>query len=76
MNALTDAVRKKESMGLVKRMDHFSFVRLLLLDGACRGCKVQDWKNGEIQTLYGPVILACGGMRGIFQGQSTGMVKK
>ena len=75
MNALTDAVRKKESMGLVKRMDHFSFVRLLLLDGACRGCKVQDWKNGEIQTLYGPVILACGGMRGIFQGQSTGMVK-
>ncbi|KIR01863.1 Succinate dehydrogenase flavoprotein subunit [Lachnospiraceae bacterium TWA4] len=49
----------------------------LVLDSKkdCKGCKVQNTYNGEIFTLYGSVILASGGMSGLFPGHCTGTVE-
>lgn len=74
MTALIDALRQRETEGLVQRMSHHDFVTLLTEGNACRGCVVQDTYTGELLNLEGDaVIMATGGMNGLF-GDTTGSI--
>lgn len=72
VTALADEVRKYEASGLVERMPHHKFAGLYLKDGECRGCFVRDTYTGDAVFLEGPVLLACGGLNGMFGEQTTG----
>lgn len=72
MTALIDEVRKKEVLGIVKRLPHHVFESLLLDGENCQGCIIRDYYSGQKMTLYGSVILASGGMSGLFPGKATG----
>ena len=87
MTALIDEVRKYEAAGLVKRCSHHEFLSLLMTDDGDQkarstagdgdqmfvcGAWIRDTHSGEIIRLNGPVILAFGGMNGIFPGLTTG----
>lgn len=71
MTALIDAVRQYEVSGLVQRLPHHAFKTLLLHDRTCCGCIVTDTFTGEDISLTGPVIIATGGLHGLFQ-KTTG----
>ncbi|MBO5574335.1 MAG: FAD-binding protein [Clostridium sp.] len=72
MSALIDEVRKYEAKGLVTRYSRHAFRDLCLKEGACTGVLVQDTWTGEETAYPGPVILAFGGMNGMFPGRTTG----
>lgn len=72
MTALIDAVRKFEVDGLVSRYPHHSFERLIVKNGECGGVVVSDDYSGELTEFYGTVILATGGMNGLFGEYTTG----
>lgn len=76
MQALIDAVRKYEAEGLVRRYPHHVFERLAISDGAdgpaCIGVQIRDVYTQERCVLAGPVIMASGGMNGMFTGATTG----
>ena len=77
MNALIDGARKYEKKGLIRRYPHHEFIKLLLskpADGQkiCRGVQIKDRYSDSILKLYGIVILASGGMNGVFPGMTTG----
>ena len=87
MTALIDEVRKYEAAGLVKRCSHHEFLSLLMTDDGDQkarstagdgdqmfvcGAWIRDTHSGEIIRLNGPVILAFGGMNGMFPGLTTG----
>ena len=74
MTALTDEVRKHETAGLVERLPHHTMIRLLIKDGDCVGVRVRDDHTGRLHDLAGIVILACGGLNGLFPGMTTGTV--
>ncbi len=79
MSALIAEVRKHEAAGLVTRYTHHEMIRLLMDENAekmtCRGVRVRDRYTGRLTDFYGPVILACGGMNGIFPGMTTGTTR-
>ena len=75
LTALADAVRRQEAAGLVTRMDNHRFRKLILQEERCLGCFVQDCYTGATLRLYGPVLLASGGMSGLLPGHATGTVK-
>ena len=74
MNALIDEVRKYEARGLVNRFSHHEFRELILSDDKkeCVGIRVRDNFNGEYSNHFGKVILAFGGMNGMFPEVTTG----
>lgn len=72
MSALIDEVRKYESKGLVKRLPHHELMRLIIRDGKCKGAYVRDCYTGQCAELRGEVILACGGLNGLFPSRTTG----
>lgn len=72
MTALIDEVRKHEASGLVKRYPNHRFVRLISEDNRCFGAVVQNTYTNEILTFNGAVILAVGGLNGLFEGMTTG----
>lgn len=78
VSALIDEVRKYEAEGLVKRYPHHSFVKLLLkekegsLPKEGNGVRIKDRHTGQIFDLSGPVLLASGGMNGMFPERTTG----
>lgn len=74
MTAMIDEARKYEARGLIRRFSHHEFVQLLVHRGGqvCHGVRVRDAYTGEKTDFYGPVILACGGMNGMFPGMTTG----
>ena len=72
VTALVDEVRRLEAGGLVQRLPHAELVSLCIEDGRCVGVRVCDAYSGSEQTLAGPVILANGGMGGLFGGLTTG----
>lgn len=72
VTALVDEVRRLEARGFVQRMPHAELVRLCVHDGRCGGVVVRDAYTGGEQELAGPVILANGGMGGLFGGLTTG----
>ena len=78
VSALIDEVRKYEAKGLVTRYPHHEFIRLLLEEGTdtkqCVGVRIRDTFTGEVYDFAGKVILASGGMNGIFPEMTTGTV--
>ena len=74
MTALTDAVRRYEAEGLVKRFPHHRLDSFDIKDGKCCGVKVIDLYSRTVIAMPGSVILASGGMNGLFPGMTTGSV--
>ena len=74
MSALIDEARKYENEKTVLRMPHHDFLELMIQGDLCGGCVVKDRYTGEIRRLKGPVILASGGLSGLFPGCATGTV--
>jgi succinate dehydrogenase / fumarate reductase flavoprotein subunit len=72
MTALIDETRKYESRGLVERLSHHAFVELSLFHKKCTGCFIRDRYTDKILFLSGAVILASGGLNGMFGGNTTG----
>lgn len=72
MTALIDEVRKYEAKGLVKRWSHHRVSALHIRNGICSGVALTDIYNNASVNLTGSVILACGGMNGLFEGLTTG----
>lgn len=72
MTALIDEARKYEALGLICRYPHHELKEALLSEGACRGAAVRNCWGGELLRFPGPVILALGGMNGLFPGRTTG----
>lgn len=72
MTAMIDETRKYEALGLVERLPHHSFVELNLAMGRCTGCVVRDVYSGERRGLDGGVILASGGLNGMFGANTSG----
>lgn len=72
MSSLIDETRKWESAGLVTRYPHHEFFELVIRDGICLGAVIRDTFSGQIQVFEGPVIMACGGLNGMFPEVTTG----
>ena len=72
MSALIDEARKYESKGLITRYPHHKAADLVVEDNTCKGAILKDEYSGEVITLHGPVILACGGLTGLFRCRTTG----
>ena len=72
MSAMIDAVRQYEAQGLVYRFPHHRLEGLLIRDGECSGAVISDDFTGEVFEFYGPVIMATGGLNGLFEGMTTG----
>lgn len=74
MTALIDEARRWEAAGLVERLVHHDLVRLALApDGSlCLGAWVRDQLDGGAIWLPGPVVMATGGLAGLFPGKTTG----
>ncbi len=72
VTALIDALRQEEVRSRVYRFPHHDFVTLCHHGTVCGGCVIRDTYTGHLQTLLGDaVIIATGGMHGLFQ-QTTG----
>lgn len=72
MSALIDEVRKYEAQGIIRRYANHRFVRLLTRDDQCFGAVLQNTYTNEILSMSGSVILATGGLNGLFDGMTTG----
>lgn len=72
MTALIDEARKYEVSGLIKRYSNHEFLSLRLEDGVCKGVEVRDVYTGVCYYFEGRVILASGGLAGVFKGLTTG----
>ncbi len=73
MSALIDEARKYEEKGLIMRYSHHEFLSLLLADDEkCLGAMVMDRYTNQRLCMQGAVILAFGGMNGIFPEKTTG----
>ena len=74
MTALIDEARRHEASGLITRYPHHELMGFIISEGKCSGVTIRDTYTGMQQLLSGPVILATGGMNGIFPGMTTGTV--
>ena len=72
VTAMVDAVRRYEAAGLIERLSHHVLAGLDVRDGACRGVWVSDAFVGSNTYLQGPVVLAAGGLSGIYGALTTG----
>ena len=72
MTALIDAARRYEAEGIIKRYPHHVLRQLHIQDNKCQGATVSDTHTGESISFFGSVILASGGMNGLFDGLTTG----
>ena len=72
MTALIDAVRRYEAEGVIRRYPHHALQQLPIRDNKCQGVTVYDTHTGESISFCGSVILASGGMNGLFSGRTTG----
>ena len=73
MHTLTGQVRRYEAQGLVRRMTGWLFSRLLWKEDQVAGCQLVHAVTGERIKLHGRVIIASGGLNGLF-GCATGSV--
>lgn len=74
MYTLIDQVRRYEAQGLVTRLSGWRFLRLLQREGQAYGCEVIREITQERRMLFGSVIIASGGLNGLF-GNATGSVR-
>ena len=72
MSAVIDEARKYEASGNIKRYSHHEFVKLLIKNNICVGVRIKDTYTNKVSDFKGTVILASGGMNGIFPGMTTG----
>ncbi len=76
MAGLIDETRKWEADGTVQRFAHHDFIRILTEETEvgliCRGVRIRDEYSGRLTDYEGPVILASGGLAGVFPGMTTG----
>lgn len=76
MAGLIDETRKWEADGAVQRFAHHEFIRILTEETEvgliCRGVRIRDEYSGRLTDYEGPVILASGGLAGVFPGMTTG----
>lgn len=72
MTALIDEVRKYEQRGLVTRFPHHKLEDFVIENRRCVGVKISDEYTEKVYRLNGSVILAAGGMNGLFEGLTTG----
>ena len=72
MSALIDEARKYEARGLITRFSSHEFTELIIKDNNCVGAAVRNTAAGETSVLGGPVVLAFGGMNGVFPDMTTG----
>jgi succinate dehydrogenase / fumarate reductase flavoprotein subunit len=76
MTALIDEARRFEAQGLIERFSSHELVRLMMEPKAqgqkAAGVVIRNIYTGEVTGFYGPVILACGGLNGMFPGRTTG----
>lgn len=73
MSALIDEVRRHEAAHIVTRYPDHEFLKLVLDDcNRCAGVVIMDSYRHDVIRLEGPVILAVGGMNGLFHGLTTG----
>lgn len=72
MTALIDEAGKYEAAGLIHRYVNYDLIDLIIENGVCRGAKLWDSYTGTLYRCDGPVILACGGLNGLFPGMTTG----
>ncbi len=74
MSALIDQVRRYEAEHLIERRSHHTLEDLSTdSQNQCTGCTIRDRYTDETETLRGQVILASGGMSGLFPGHGTGV---
>ena len=74
MHTLIDQVRRYECAGLVRRMTGYLFLRLLRKENQVCGCVLAHANTGKEIALHGKVIVASGGLNGMF-GNATGSVR-
>ena len=72
VSAMVDAVRRYEAQGLVRRMAHHALCGLDVRGCTCGGAWVADLFGGATTWLAGPVVLATGGLQGIYGPLTTG----
>lgn len=72
MTAMIDEARKYEVKGLIRRFDHHEVYDLLIDNNNCNGLKMYDIYTGKAYEVKGTVILATGGLTGMFPGLTTG----
>ena len=74
MHTLTEQVRRYEADGIVERLTGWLFSSLIRTgDGVC-GCELVHYMTQEKRNVYGKVIIASGGLGGMF-GNATGSVR-
>lgn len=74
MHTLIAQVRRYEVEGTVRRLTGWLFSRLLWKDEQICGCVLIHANTGEQALLHGKVIIASGGLNGMF-GNATGSVR-
>ncbi len=74
VTALARACRREEKAGRIVRLSHHWLQQILTAEGRCTGCIVRDGRMGRFDVLAGPVLLASGGLNGLF-GKTTGSVQ-
>lgn len=72
-SALIQEVRRWENEGWITRRSHHRMTELIMENGCC-GCILMDTRTSAWETLNGPVLLACGGLNGLF-GKTTGTLQ-
>lgn len=73
MAGLIQEVRKHEAVGYIQRLSHHELEHFIIAKGTCLGCIIRDLYCDRLEIKLGKVILASGGMNGLF-GKTTGSV--
>lgn len=74
MHTLINQIRRYEVEGLIHRLTGWLFLHLLWKEDQVCGCVLTHVNTGEKTVLHGKVIIASGGMNGMF-GNATGSVR-
>lgn len=71
VSGLEQRIRYYENRGLIRLLDHHIFLDIIKEQNEIRGVLIFDRFQNKMQALEGPVIVASGGMSGLF-GRTTG----
>ena len=74
METLIDQSRYYEAQGLIERMTGWLFSRLIYQNNCAYGCELIHSVTQEKKIVYGKIIIASGGLGGMF-GNATGSVR-
>ena len=74
MHTLIDQARRYEADGMIERMSGWMFGRLLHTENQAYGCELVHPVTEEKRVLHGKLIIASGGLGGMF-GNATGSAR-